>query len=78
MEIRAACTREMFLSLDYPASLVYRKFYVRFWQFNMLMKRINRCENTNIEIRNPKQYQNTNVRNSKQMRSGTVAFRFCH
>jgi hypothetical protein len=65
----------------YPPSVVYRKFYVRFWQFNPAlagMKRINGCENTNIEIRNPKQYQNTNVRNSKQMRSGTVAFRFCH
>jgi hypothetical protein len=35
------------------ASAVYLKFYVRFWQFNPAlagMKRINRCENTNIEI----------------------------
>jgi len=31
-----------------------------------VMKRINRCENANIEIRNPKQYQNPNVRNSKK------------
>ena len=36
---------------DWKTSAVSRKFYVRFWQFDMLTKRINRCENTNIEIR---------------------------
>jgi hypothetical protein len=42
----------------------------------MLPERYNGCTNPNIEIRSSKQYQNPNVQNSKQKRSGTAALRF--
>ena len=47
-------------------------------QFDILKKRINLSENSNIEIQNPKQYQNLNVQNSKQVLYGAIVFRFCH
>jgi len=58
-------------------SAVSQKFCIRFWQFNMLPERYNGCQNSNIEIRpvlkasaaNPKQYQNSNVQNSKQTKA---------
>jgi len=50
-------------------SSLTQMFYIQFWQFNMLPERNNSCENPNIEIRNPKQYQNPNVQNSKQTKA---------
>ena len=44
----------------------------------MLTKSNGRRKNSNTEIRNPKQYQNPNDQNSKQMRYGAVVFRLCH
>jgi len=55
-------------------SSVSQKLCIRFWQFNRASvgpKCITRWENTNIEIRNPKQYQNPNALNSKQKRTCT-------
>jgi hypothetical protein len=66
------------LSLKKRPSALSRKFCIPFWQFIMSQDRCKMYQNSNIEIRNPKQYQNPNAQNSKQMRSGTVAFRFCH
>ncbi len=57
---------------------MYQKFCARIWQSDVLTERINRRENSNIEILNPKQYRNSIVQNSKQMRDGTVVFRLCH
>jgi hypothetical protein len=49
----------------------------------MLTKCISRRKNSNIALsikigRNPKQYQNPNDQNSKQMWYSTVVLRFCH
>jgi hypothetical protein len=44
----------------------------------MFTNRDNLNKNPNIEIRNPKQYQNPNVLNSKQKRIGTAVFCFGH
>ena len=47
---------------------VSQKFCKLFWHFKILITRHNFYENPNIEIRNPKQYLNPNVQNSKQNR----------
>ena len=52
------------------ASALSRKFRNLFWQFIMSQERCKMYQNSNIEIRNPKQYQNPNVQNSKQKRDG--------
>ena len=62
--------------LKQAPSALPRKFCILFWQFIMSQERCTMYQNSNIEIRNPKQYQNPNVQNSKQRRSGTVVFSF--
>ncbi len=55
-------------------------FYIQFWQFNMLPECNNSCENPNIEIRNPKQYEKIQMFKiqNKQKQFSPVSLCFGH